>query len=63
MCHASANLFRVDQRDYICECYFTDLVLIDPNQSWTVSPENILYKWAGRRLKELSFRTRLLQRL
>lgn len=44
MCHAPADLFRVNQRGYIREGYFADLVLIDPNSSWTVSPENILYK-------------------
>ncbi|HKI88077.1 MAG TPA: amidohydrolase family protein, partial [Draconibacterium sp.] len=44
MCHAPADLFRVNQRGYIREGYFADLVLIDPNKSWVVSPENILYK-------------------
>lgn len=44
MCHAPADLFRVEKRGYIREGYFADLVLIDPNKSWTVSPENILYK-------------------
>lgn len=44
MCHAPADLFRVNQRGYIREGYFADLVLINPNQNWIVSPENILYK-------------------
>ena len=44
MCHAPADLFHVDRRGYIREGYFADLVLIDPNQNWVVSPENILYK-------------------
>jgi dihydroorotase len=44
MCHAPADLFRVDRRGYIREGYFADLVLVDPHQSWVVSPENILYK-------------------
>lgn len=44
MCHAPADLFRVDRRGYIREGYFADLVLVDPAQSWTVSHENILYK-------------------
>lgn len=44
MCHAPADLFRIDRRGYIREGYYADLVLIDPNQTWTVSPENILYK-------------------
>jgi len=44
MCHAPADLFRIDRRGYIREGYYADLVLVDPNQSWIVSPENILYK-------------------
>ncbi len=44
MCHAPADLFRIDRRGYIREGYFADLVLVDPNKSWVVSPENILYK-------------------
>ncbi len=44
MCHAPADLFRIDRRGYIREGYFADLVLIDPASSWIVSPENILYK-------------------
>lgn len=44
MCHAPADLFRIDRRGYIRENYYADLVLIDPHKSWTVVPENILYK-------------------
>ena len=44
MCHAPADLFRIDRRGYIREGYFADLVLVDPNKSWKVSPNNILYK-------------------
>lgn len=48
MCHAPADLYRVNNRGYIRENYFADLVLVDPNKSWMVAPENILYKcgWA-----------------
>jgi dihydroorotase len=44
MCHAPADLYRIEKRGYIREGYFADLVLVDPNQSWVVSPENIFYK-------------------
>ncbi|QIA07154.1 dihydroorotase [Draconibacterium halophilum] len=48
MCHAPADLFRVNKRGYIREGYFADLVLVDPTKNWIVAPENILYKcgWA-----------------
>ncbi len=44
MCHAPADLFQVSKRGYIKEGYFADLVLVDLNQAWTVSPSNILSK-------------------
>jgi dihydroorotase len=44
MCHAPADLFRIDRRGYIREGYFADLVLVDPNRPWTVSTESLLYK-------------------
>lgn len=44
MCHAPADLFRIDRRGYIRDGYYADLVLVDPYFKWTVSPENILYK-------------------
>jgi dihydroorotase len=44
MCHAPADLFRIERRGYIRKGYFADLVLVDPSNSWVVSPENILYK-------------------
>ena len=44
MCHAPADLFRIDRRGYIREGYYADLVLVDAAHWWVVSPENILYK-------------------
>lgn len=44
MCHAPADLYRIDKRGYIREGYFADLVIVNPNKNWIVLPENILYK-------------------
>ena len=44
MCHNPAKLFQVANRGFIREGYFADLVLVDPNSSWEVAKENILYK-------------------
>lgn len=44
MCHAPAICFQLANRGFIREGYAADLVLIDPEQAWTVSKENILYK-------------------
>ncbi len=44
MCHAVADCFQIKERGYIREGYFADLVMVDVNKSYTVSPQNILYK-------------------
>lgn len=44
MCHAPAELFRVENRGYIREGYFADLVLVNPDKNYTVNKTNILYK-------------------
>ncbi len=41
--HAPSILFGVENRGFIREGYFADLVIINPNKSTTVSKENILY--------------------
>ena len=44
MCHAVAECFQIENRGYIREGYFADLVMVDVNKPYTVSPQNILYK-------------------
>ncbi|MGM0946517.1 MAG: dihydroorotase [Bacteroidota bacterium] len=44
MSHNVAKLFRMEERGFIREGYFADLVLVDLDQPWTVSQENILAK-------------------
>lgn len=44
MCHAPSDLFQITDRGYIREGYYADLVLIDPNKSYEVTKDNILYK-------------------
>jgi len=44
MCHNPAILFRVEERGYLREGYYADLVLVDPNRPWSVNKDNILYK-------------------
>jgi len=46
MSHNVAEMFEIDRRGFIREGYYADLVLVDLNQSYTVSKENILYKCA-----------------
>ena len=44
MCHAPAQCFDVSKRGYIREGYHADMVLVNMNDGYTVSKENILYK-------------------
>ena len=44
MSHAPADCFNVSNRGYLREEYFADIVLVNPNQNYTVTKNNILYK-------------------
>lgn len=56
MSHAPADLFEIDDRGYVEEGFYADLVELDMNEEWTVSKDNLFYKcgWSpleGERLK------------
>ena len=44
MSHAVAVCYKVQQRGFIREGYFADLVLVDLNRPWRVGPDNIVAK-------------------
>ena len=44
MAHAPALLFGVENRGFIREGYFADLVVVNPNQKIKVEKSNCLYK-------------------
>jgi dihydroorotase len=44
MCHAPAVCYELADRGYLEEGQWADIVLVDEQASWTVTPENILYK-------------------
>ena len=44
MCHNPAICFNVENRGFIREGYFADLVIIDLDSTWEVNKKNILYK-------------------
>ncbi|MBT1702693.1 dihydroorotase [Chryseosolibacter indicus] len=44
MSHNPAILFQISKRGFIREGYFADLVLVDLQSAWTVSPSNIYAK-------------------
>ena len=44
MCHAPARLFNIEKRGFIRKGYQADLVLVDPNKTWTLTKDLILSK-------------------
>ena len=44
MAHAPAVLFRIEDRGFIREGYFADLVIVDNHSDYKVTKSNILYK-------------------
>lgn len=59
MCHNPAILFQVERRGYVKEGYFADLVLVDLNNPWTVTKENILYKCKWSPFEGTTFKSRI----
>lgn len=55
MSHAVADCFQIKERGYIREGYHADLVLVDLQQTSTVSKENVLYKCGWSPLEGFSF--------
>ena len=58
-CHNPAILFQVDRRGYVREGYYADLVLVDPQASWTVTHDNVLSKCGWSPFEGQEFRSRV----
>jgi len=61
MCHNPAMLFNIKNRGFIREGYKADLCLIDPQNPWTVSKENILYKCGWSPFEGTTFRSKVIK--
>lgn len=59
MCHAPADCFGIEERGYIREGYYADLVLVDPESEWKVSSGNILYKCGWSPFENVTFHSRI----
>lgn len=44
MCHNPAKIYKIDKRGFIRKGFYADLVLVDLNESQSVTKNNILYK-------------------
>lgn len=59
MCHAVADVFQIDRRGYIREGYWADLVLVDVDQTTTVTKESVLFKCGWSPLEGTTFQSRI----
>lgn len=55
MCHAPAELFKINNRGYIREGYQADLVIVNPNTRWTLTKDAVLSKCGWSPLENYSF--------
>jgi dihydroorotase len=60
MAHNVADCFQIENRGYIREGYFADLVLVDLDNPWTVNKGNILYKCKWSPFEGTTFRSKII---
>jgi len=60
MCHKVADMFDIVDRGYIEEGAYADIVLVDPNQSWSVDKSNIEYKCGWSPLENLTLKGKVI---
>ncbi|CDD32388.1 putative uncharacterized protein [Bacteroides sp. CAG:714] len=61
MCHAPAELYQIKHRGYIRPGYQADLVLVDPNRTWTVTPDCIESKCGWSPMEGKTFHAQVVQ--
>ncbi len=59
MCHNPAKIFKIENRGFIKEGYFADLVLVNPHMPWNVKKENIIAKCGWSPFEEVNFKSRV----
>lgn len=59
MAHNPSLLFEIDRRGFIREGFYADLVLVNLNDPWTVSSDNILYKCGWSPFEGITFRSKI----
>jgi len=59
MCHNPAILFQIEKRGFVKEGFKADLVLVDLDDEFTVSKENILYKCGWSPLEGMTFHSKI----
>jgi len=63
MAHNVATCFQVEKRGFIRERYWADLVLVNLNDPWKVSTDNILYKCKWSPFEGTTFQSKIITTL
>ncbi|OIV43397.1 dihydroorotase [Flavobacterium johnsoniae] len=59
MCHNPAKIFKIENRGFIREGYYADLVIVNPSLPWRVNSDNILYKCGWSPFENTTFKSRI----
>ena len=59
MSHSPAICFKIEKRGFIKIGYWADLVLVDLNDCWTVTKDNILYKCGWSPFEDQEFKSKV----
>jgi len=59
MCHNPAILFQIEKRGYVKEGYFADLTVVNLEDSWKVTKDNIAYKCGWSPFEGTSFKAKV----
>jgi dihydroorotase len=59
MCHNPAKIFKIEQRGFIKEGFYADLVIVNPAKPWSVNKDNILYKCGWSPFEGTNFKSRI----
>ena len=59
--HSVAEIYRIKERGYIREGDYADLVLIDLNNKWQVTPGNLQYKCKWSPFDDYQFKSKVMQ--
>jgi dihydroorotase len=63
MAHNVADCFQIENRGFIREGYWADLVLVNLDDAWTVDKSNILYKCKWSPFEGTTFRSKIIHTL
>ena len=59
MCHNPAKLFQIKNRGYVKEGFYADLAIVNLNNSWKVTKDNIAYKCGWSPFEEHTFKSKV----